>query len=368
MFCVIIVVAIWMAWRNASQGRGDATGALRLAAFEFGGRTLGAILRMHHVPVQSELNRLTDSVRDGLFSAALACLLYTALEPHMRRRWPQSLISWSRVLSGEVRDTLVGGHILLGTAIGIWFAVLWRISNWLTWEREGIIIPAIDFDFLHGAGLVGDVLSKMVFLPALALDYCVLLFLLRLVLRNTWVASAAFVAVITLLTLPASDGSLITAVGWVMRLSLLVWIVLQYGILPIAVGMVVAGIFAFGPLTTDFSAWYVDKGLILIGLVLAVAIWSFRNALGGRKVLSDDIILLNALRCGSPVRQRMESPRLTLLGCQVGSLLFRIALSQRATACYPGEVQLSLRSQNAVCCLRRVMSGSALPNTFRLII
>ena len=287
-YCVIIVVAIWMAWRNASQGRGDAAGAIRLAAFAFCGRTLGAILRMHHVPVQSELNRLTNSVSDGLFSAAVACLLYTALEPHMRRRWPQSLISWSRVLSGELRDPLVGGHILLGTVIGIWFALLWRILNWLTWDREGIT-PAIDFDFLNGAGLVGDVLHRMVFLPALALGYCVLLFLLRLVLRNTWVASAAFVAIITLLTLPASDGSLITTILWVVRLSLLVWIILQYGILPIAVGMVVAGILAFGPLTTDLSAWYVDKGLILVGLVLTMAIWSFRNALGGRKVFGDDI-------------------------------------------------------------------------------
>jgi hypothetical protein len=55
-------------------------------------------------------------------------------------------------------------------------------------------------------------------------------------------------------------------------------------------------------------------------------------------------------------------------GCQVGSLLFRILLSQRATVHYPGEVQQTFWTRSAVCCLRREMSGSALPNTFRLII
>jgi hypothetical protein len=63
---------------------------------------------------------------------------------------------------------------------------------------------------------------------------------------------------------------------------------------------------------------------------------------------------------------RPYTPVFARLGCQVGSLLFRTDLSQRATACDPGEVQHPFRSQNAVCCLRREISGSALPNTFRL--
>ena len=49
-----------------------------------------------------------------------------------------------------------------------------------------------------------------------------------------------------------------------------------------------------------------------------------------------------------------------------GSLLFRNVLSQRPTAPNPAEVQHPIRFQNAVCCLHRDMSGSALWNTFRL--
>jgi len=53
--------------------------------------------------------------------------------------------------------------------------------------------------------------------------------------------------------------------------------------------------------------------------------------------------------------------------CQAGSLLFRAVLSQRATAPNPAEVQHPIRLRDAVCCLRRAMSGSTLRNTFRLI-
>jgi hypothetical protein len=44
------------------------------------------------------------------------------------------------------------------------------------------------------------------------------------------------------------------------------------------------------PLTSDLSAWYADKGLIVVALVLVLAIWSFRNALGGRRVLKGDVL------------------------------------------------------------------------------
>ena len=46
-------------------------------------------------------------------------IYYVALEPYVRRRWPQIMIAWSRLLGGGVRDALVGGHVLIGIAMGI---------------------------------------------------------------------------------------------------------------------------------------------------------------------------------------------------------------------------------------------------------
>ena len=39
--------------------------------------------------------------RTALLVAALFCLLYIAVEPYVRRRWPDRLISWTRLVSGD---------------------------------------------------------------------------------------------------------------------------------------------------------------------------------------------------------------------------------------------------------------------------
>ena len=71
--------------------------------------------------------------------------------------------------------------------------------------------------------------------------------------------------------------------------SLFLWIMLRFGVLP-CVLFWATSLSVNWPLTSDFSAWYADKGLIVVGLVLALAAWSFRNALGGRKILQGDLL------------------------------------------------------------------------------
>src|SRR5579864_7419679 len=56
------------------------------------------------------------------------------------------------------------------------------------------------------------------------------------------------------------------------------------------------------------------------------------------------------------------------LGCQVGSLLFRALLLETCHRPIPRKGPAVAPVQSAVCCLRRDMTGSALSNTFRLII
>src|SRR5262249_48993017 len=50
--------------------------------------------------------------------------LYMAFEPYVRRFWPQLLIGWSRLLSGRVRDPMVGREVLVGAAAGTVGALL----------------------------------------------------------------------------------------------------------------------------------------------------------------------------------------------------------------------------------------------------
>src|SRR6202162_4694773 len=82
-------------------------GANRAAAFIFAVEWLGLLLSAHHVEAADEVRVLVSAAVNALAQAAVIWALYLALEPYVRRRWPQSMISWSRVLSGGFRDPLV---------------------------------------------------------------------------------------------------------------------------------------------------------------------------------------------------------------------------------------------------------------------
>ena len=59
----------------------------------------------------------------SLFVAGLSWLIYIALEPLIRRRWPDSLIAWTRLLSGRFTDPLVGRVLLAGALLGVFEAI-----------------------------------------------------------------------------------------------------------------------------------------------------------------------------------------------------------------------------------------------------
>jgi hypothetical protein len=52
-------------------------------------------------------------------------VFYLALEPYIRRTWPELLVSWTRTLSGEFNDPLVGRDVFLGILFGAAQVSLW---------------------------------------------------------------------------------------------------------------------------------------------------------------------------------------------------------------------------------------------------
>ena len=226
----------------------------------------------------------------GLFVAAVVWVLYMALEPYLRRRWPQSLISWTRLLAGDARDPLVAGHILAGTALGVGFTLLRDLKSLVDWQSLGVLsVSPYTINTLDAAGLVGWLLWNMIGPAALALGIFFIFFLVRLVLRNTWVAAAVYVAFFGGLSLTAPNPIPATVSAMVL-LSVSLWVMIRFGILPFTFMLLLQIVGNQAPLTSDLSSWYASKGLIVVALILALAIWSFRNALGGRKVLQGDFL------------------------------------------------------------------------------
>jgi serine/threonine-protein kinase len=93
-------------------------GAYRLATVMFILEMLLWFCRTHLVPGVERVGSLVLAASTSLFVSALTRVLYLALEPWVRRRWPQTIISWSRLLSGQFRDPLVGRDILFSTMLG----------------------------------------------------------------------------------------------------------------------------------------------------------------------------------------------------------------------------------------------------------
>jgi hypothetical protein len=139
-----LVIVAWlastsvMARHNLRAGESDVTGAFKLSLFTFAAGVSAAMLRSHHVanPVD-EVILLLGAGGWCLVFAALNWLSYVSFEPHVRRLWPRTLISWARLLSGRFRDPLVGRDVL----VGIFGGVVLAVSMLLRFRVTGANLP-----------------------------------------------------------------------------------------------------------------------------------------------------------------------------------------------------------------------------------
>ncbi len=209
--------------------------------------------------------------------------LYLALEPYVRRRWPQSMISWSRVLSGGIRDPLVGGHLLFGLAFGVGYALL-TLSRTPALEHYGAISYDLDLLSILGMrGLMSSLFGELVNTLLNAMGYTFILMVLRVLLRRQWLAAAAFVMLLGPLAGFAGPQPRVALVYYILSFALFAAILLFFGgLLTIIVCGFVTAILGSLPLTMDFSAWYSSTTLFAVVVVLALTAYAFHTAVAGR--------------------------------------------------------------------------------------
>ena len=120
IYLSLFFAALIIAYYNLKAGRGDMKTALKLSVLVFLTMTLPRLIDNNHVPEFSgELSIFAESARSGVFFAAFTWVFYIALEPFIRRRWSELMISWSRLMAGDFRDPLVGRDILVGGLLGL---------------------------------------------------------------------------------------------------------------------------------------------------------------------------------------------------------------------------------------------------------
>src|SRR5262249_4403504 len=140
-----------------------------------------------HVPAVDEIFAFFFiALSQGLWLAGTLWLLYIALEPYVRRRWPGMLISWSRLLTGSLRDALVGRDLLIGSVLGIVAAMATVFEN-LVRESVGAIpaLFAVLFSWTDLRHFVaGGLVSNVMFGITGALFILLIIFVLRVVTRR----------------------------------------------------------------------------------------------------------------------------------------------------------------------------------------
>ncbi len=142
-----LVIAILLARRNWRLGRADRRGAVRVGSCDVSGRHGHMDCRTHPASAEALIRFLPNAIADALYSGALFWILYMALEPAVRARWPHSMVTWNRLLKGQWLDAQVSAHILIGAAMGVGLITAIRVRDAAAAGTEGL-------DIFQGLGML----------------------------------------------------------------------------------------------------------------------------------------------------------------------------------------------------------------------
>ncbi len=284
------IAGIVLARRNLRLGRGDRRGALRVAAFVFGAGILAWLFEWHHVPQPAtEFFQLLNAAAYRVFFALAVWLSYVAIEPIVRRRSPELLFSWSRVLAGRFRDPLVGRDLLVGILGAAVMALLEQASlllpSWIPLSGMTPQMPSRAL-MLGPAAAIGEVFQLLMLGALNGLGFMSLFAFALVVLRRRWLA-AGFLGLLTTLLAVGGQGDAyaVTVPLAIMTAGMFVLVAVRSGILALVVTLVVLPLLVTAPLTLDLSRWYSGRGLVILATILALTIWAFWTSLGGRRAL-----------------------------------------------------------------------------------
>jgi hypothetical protein len=280
----LVGAAVVLAARSLVRQRGDALGAFQLGLAIFATVVAFTVFAGSHPGDPVRLgNLLVKGVMHGLVVAAEFALYYLALEPYLRRIYPEAMISWSRLVRERFDDPLIGRHVLIGLLLGVVIALLnylrILIPRW-TGGPEGapVMFHPSAIDALSGAGsALGACLEVAVDLARNGMVFFVSLVMLRVLLRSGAAAAAAAVVIWTAVW---SEGAMPTAAfpwlppGWIANALIACAVTvfaLRTSLLATVIGFISFGTFSSFPLQLGEDVWYGEATAVVL-LLLAIAV------------------------------------------------------------------------------------------------
>jgi hypothetical protein len=158
------------------------------------------------------------------------------------------------MIAGRLRDPIVGGEILVGTATGVAAMVIYECRQIVRMDlgtSPRFFTDPLVLDALRGAASMWVAHLGISMIEASVSLF--LIFLFRLITRSEWGAGALYCLLIVSLdnlgiSHPAA-GSLFNAAA----AALAVYILIRYGLVAVAVSLFVKVVLSGFPLTLDFS-------------------------------------------------------------------------------------------------------------------
>jgi serine/threonine-protein kinase len=291
VFMIALIGSALIARHNLRLGRGDISGALRVAFVYFIVRLLQWLFATHHPgTVEGEFFLMMEYLSIAVFTGFYLWLLYIALEPFLRRRWPHRIISWSRLLRGELRDPLVGRDILIGAACGGLITLLLMskpaLSRLLRMPFELIDSPGTT---RVGAHFFERLTSQMTAALFLSLIMFFLLLLAVIILRSQWVALAVVLLLTTLFGTLVTEGGLVSLVSAALSGFVLIFLLYRYGLLALSAALWFEHLGVFYPMTSELSAWYAIDFVIAAALCVALAAFACYTSMAGQKIFGGQL-------------------------------------------------------------------------------
>ncbi|HEX8412051.1 MAG TPA: serine/threonine-protein kinase [Thermoanaerobaculia bacterium] len=281
LMVLTVTVGVVLAWRNLRQRRGDRQGAMRVAAVLFMVTFLGHIaVADHEVHAGHELELLVVTLAHGLLIAAVFSLAYLAIEPFIRRRWPQGLISWARLVSGDWRDPMIGRDIMIGFVGGLVHALIASgLPFGATPFRTGL--PSNFTTALQPLGLVASAVQGSIMFGLMQM---IVLMLFMIVLRRRlFAAMGVFALFMAAYSRVSTEPSQMAA--FIILALVLTIVVARYGLLAAcAAHASFVAYFQFS--MPDALDWYTLRAIVPAVVFLVIAAWAFRTSLGGQRAFA----------------------------------------------------------------------------------
>jgi hypothetical protein len=295
LMTIMIFASIPFAVHNLKSERADLRGALRVGLLVFGCTLVWNFSRAHHQSIVNyEMLIFINALAHALYRGVSIAFIYLALEPFVRRVWPENLVSWSRLLSGNWRDPMVARDILVGITVGWTMFGLESLQTILSHTTKLFILQKeliALFGLAQHIAITSDVIAQSI---RYGMMFLLLLLLIGRFSRIRWLTlTLLFLILAGFMTAYLTSDSGINFFGVALGMLwgfVIVTIMLRFGLLSLIALTFVGMLNAYLPDATYPTEWTAFSLWWQIGLGALMALYGLYFATG-RKPFGETTLL-----------------------------------------------------------------------------